>query len=204
MENLAILRFDAEAKAYQAFTEIKTLSEAAAFDLHEAAVVTANAEGALAIKDSIGFDSTSGADAGSLIGLILGLLGGPFGLLLGWLTGGAIGASVDAAGAANGAATLAWVGRAIAPGTTGLIAMLSEPTNDALDAMVGRLGGTVDRFSADAVHDALESTRQAEIAARAAADRAMHEAKARDRQAKWEEVKASAKKFFAPHPLTKA
>jgi uncharacterized membrane protein len=204
MDNLAILRFQEPAKAYQAFTELKALAGAGAFELHEAAVVAADGSGALATKDSVGLDATAGADTGSLIGILLGILGGPLGVLLGWLTGSAVGASLDAAHADDAAAALSWVGRALPPGATGVIAILTEPTADALDAMVGRLGGTVERQSAAAVHDALESANQAEVAARAAADKTMREARAGAIHSKWEEVKASVKKIFAPHPAPKA
>jgi uncharacterized membrane protein len=199
MENLAIVRFAEEAKAYQAFSELKTLLDARAFDVHEAAVVTAGPSGSLDVKDSIGFDKNSGSSAGSLIGLLVGILGGPFGVLLGWLAGSALGSTVDAAREAGAVTALSWVGRAIPPGATGVIIMLTEPTPDALDAMVKRLGGSIQRFSASMVHDELESVHQADLAARAAAEKSMADARAKARQAKWDEVKAKAKGIFAHH-----
>jgi uncharacterized membrane protein len=203
MENLVIVRFDQDAKAYQALTEIKTLSATGAFLLHEAAVVVAQADGSLEIKDSVGLAKTDGTDTGSLIGLLVGILGGPFGMLLGWLAGSAIGASVDADDAAGAAAALAWVGRAMAPGSTGTIAIVDEPTPDVIDAMATRLGGSVDRVSADAVHDALESAQQADFAARAAAAKSMLEASAKARRAKWDELKEKALHLFSSHPTPK-
>jgi uncharacterized membrane protein len=199
MENLAIIRFAEEAKAYQAFSELKTLLDAGAFNVHEAAVVVAGPSGALDVKDSIGFDKNEGSSTGSLIGLLVGILGGPFGILLGWLAGSALGSTVDAAREAGAVTALSWVGRAIPPGGTGVIAMLGEPTTDALDAMVARLGGNVQRFSADVVHNELESAHQADLAARAAAEKSMADARAKARQAKWDEVKVKAKGIFAKH-----
>jgi uncharacterized membrane protein len=204
MENLAILRFAEEAKAYQAFSELKTLLDAGAFKLHEAAVVVAGPSGALDVKDSIGFDKTSGSSAGSLIGLLIGIVGGPFGVLVGWLAGGAIGSTVDAAREAGAVTALSWVARAIPAGATGVIAILDEPTTDALDAMVARIGGNVQRFSADKVHDELETVHQADLAARAAAEKAMADARSKARQAKWDEVKVKAKSIFARHAPGKA
>jgi uncharacterized membrane protein len=203
MENLVIVRFDQDAKAYQALTEIKTLAGTGAFQLHEAAVVVAQADGSLQIKDSVGLAKTEGTDAGSLIGLLVGILGGPFGMLLGWLAGTAIGASVDAEDTAGAASALAWVGRAMTPGSTGTIAILDEPTPDVIDTMAKRLGGSVDRVSANAVHDALESAQQADLAARAAAEKSMLEASAKARQAKWDELKTKALHLFSRHPAPK-
>ena len=135
---------------------------------------------------------------------MVGILGGPLGVLLGWFTGTALGASVDAAHTVGAASALSSVGRHLVPGTTAVIAMVGEPTRDALDAMVARLGGTVERESAAAVHDALESARQAEIAARAAADKAMRDTKAKAAHSNWEDVKASVRGLFGGHPAAKA
>jgi uncharacterized membrane protein len=203
MENLVTVRFDQDAKAYQALSEIKTLAATGAFNLHEAAVVAARADGSLEIMDSVGVGKTDGANTGSLIGILVGILGGPFGVLLGWLAGTAIGASVDADDTAGAAAALGWVGRAMKPGTTGTIAILDEPAPDVIDAMVARLGGSIDRVSANAVHDALESAHQADLAARAAAAKSMQEASEKARRAKWDELRQKAMHLFERHPAPK-
>jgi uncharacterized membrane protein len=192
MENLAILKFSQPATSYQAFTELKALAGTAAIDIHEAAVVVCRDDRTLEARDTVGFDRADGTNVGSLLGLVIGIVGGPFGLLLGWLTGGAIGAAVDVSQAADAASALQWVGRTLSPGETALIAILSEPTEDALNGMVQRLDGTVVRFSASAVQSELDALAEAEAAARAAADKAMRDAKSAARHAKWQEVKAAA------------
>lgn len=192
MENLAILRFSQSATAYQAFTELKTLDSTAAVGVHEAAVVVCRDDRTLEARDTVGFDRAGGTNVGSLLGLLLGIAGGPFGVLLGWLAGGAIGSTVDVSNAADAASALQWVGRSLSPGETALIAILSEPTLDALDAMAHRLGGAVTRFSANVVQSELDALADAEVAARAAADKVMRDAKSAARHARWQEIKASA------------
>lgn len=189
MESLAILRFPLPATAYQAFTELKALASTAAINIHEAAVVVRRDDRSLEAKDTVGFDRADGTNLGSLLGLVIGIIGGPFGLLLGWLTGGAIGATVDATNAAEAASALQWVGSSLTPGETALIAILSEPTPDALDTMAQRLGGTVDRFAASTVQSELEALAEAEAAARDAAEKAMRDARSATRHAKWQEIK---------------
>jgi hypothetical protein len=104
---------------------------------------------------------------------------------------GAIGAAVDASHAADAASALQWIGRTLSPGDTALITILSEPTNDALDAMAQRLDGTIVRFSASAVQTELDAFADTVDAARAAADQARREAKSAARHERWQEVKAS-------------
>ncbi|MBV9949956.1 MAG: DUF1269 domain-containing protein [Myxococcales bacterium] len=191
MDNLALITFDDEAKTYQALSELKRLEQTGAVDLEEAAVVVRERDGTLAIKDAVGVDM-SGASTGSIIGLLVGLFAGPVGLLLGWVTGGLIGATADVARTTQTTSLLTFLGTQIPVGTTALIAALSEPTTDALDALVQRLGGKAVRHPAAAVQEAIASAQAAERAARDAAHKVMHEDRPKgDWHSKWEDVKAA-------------
>jgi len=196
MDNLAILRFDSDSKAYQAFSELKAIADAGAVNLHEAAVVIAGTDGTLEMKDSVGFDQQGATNTGSLIGILLGIVGGPLGVLFGWLAGGAVGATLDAAEVSGAARALNWVGNSLPAGTTAVFVLLGEPTPDALDALASRLGGSVERSSAAAVHEAMNAAKRAESAARTAAHATLRDAKPETGHGKWEDVKASIKKLF--------
>jgi hypothetical protein len=75
--------------------------------------------------------------------------------------------------------------------------MASEGTPDALDALVRRLGGSVQRYTATEVHEALDAARKAEAAARAAARTTLSTAKPEAAHTRWGDVKASIKKLFS-------
>jgi uncharacterized membrane protein len=197
MDNLVLVTFDSEAKAYQGLSELKELHARSAVALHEAAVVVRVADGGLVVKDSVGFDKDAGAATGSIVGMFIGLLGGPLALLLGWLAGGLIGASTDVVRTAEATSSLAFVGNALPPGSTALIATLTEPTPDALDALFRRLGGQVVRQSAESVHAAIVAAGQAQAAAQESARRAMREKTVGDWKSKWEEIRTSLKRTFA-------
>jgi uncharacterized membrane protein len=196
VDNLALITFDSEAKAYQGLSQVKQLASAGAVELEEAAVVVRTPEGGLATKDAVGFEP-NGVATGSIIGMLVGFLGGPVGVLLGWLTGGLIGATADLASSAEAASALAFLGSRIPPGSTALIAALNEPTPDALDALVRGLGGQIVRQPAAAVQEAIASAREAEAAAREAAEKAIHRGKPGDWHSKWEDVKAALKRAIS-------
>jgi uncharacterized membrane protein len=200
VDNLALIDFDSEAKAYQALSELKQLHTAGAVNLHEAAVVQRTTAG-LETKDVVGFDLASGTATGSIVGVLLGFLAGPLGVLLGWVTGGIIGASADVARTAQTESALGFLGSGIPIGTTALVAALTEPTTDAVDAMVTRLGGRTRRKPAEEVQAEIEAARGAEAAARDAAHRAMNEARGTSGEwhSRWEDVKGAFKRTFATH-----
>jgi len=202
VDNLVLVTFDSEAKAYQGLSQMKQLSAAGALELHEAAVTLRGADGQLVIKESVGFDSDAGQSTGSIVGMFIGLLGGPLGLLFGWITGGLIGASTDAAHAVEATSALAFVGRALPAGSTALLAAVGEPTPDALDAMVGRLGGHLVRQPAEAVQAAIVAATRAQAAAHEAARKAIQEGAPGERHSKWEDIKASFKRAFMHSPAT--
>jgi uncharacterized membrane protein len=195
MDTLALITFDSEAKAYQGLSELKHLVEAGAIELEEAAVVQRDVDKGLIFKDAVGFDP-SGASTGSIIGMLVGLLAGPIGLLFGWLTGGLIGASADASRAADATSSLSYLGSRLPVGGTALIAALHEPTADAVNALVRRLGGEIVRQPADEVQQAIAAARRAEVAAREAARKSLNERKEGIGHSKWQEAKSALKRAF--------
>jgi uncharacterized membrane protein len=76
---------------------------------------------------------------GGLIGLTLGVLGAPLGLLLGGVWGALLGSLIDLDALAEEESVLATMARALQPGTTAVIAQVTEPTTDIVDTEMERL-----------------------------------------------------------------
>ena len=97
IENVVLVTFEEESKAYQAATVLKEASAQGRIDLHAVAVAQRAEDGTLRIKEGDADDfpvgtwtgGIIGGTTGGIIGLTLGVMGGPLGLLLGG-TGGVL------------------------------------------------------------------------------------------------------------------
>jgi uncharacterized membrane protein len=168
-ENVVVVRFTEPSKAYQALSELKQSDADGHIELKSAAVVERAAQGELKIADSADNVGLVGTASGSLIGLLVGVLGGPVGLLLGWGAGAVVGGSFDMDRAEESDEALGVLGRAIPPGSTGLIADVTEPEVELIDAKMDALGGDVTRRSVvDVVAELGTAHEAAEAAAREA------------------------------------
>ena len=177
-DNVIVVSFEEEAKAYQAASELRQADAEGAIDLHTAAIVQRMEDGTLRVKEGEIEDfpaatwtgTAIGAVTGGIIGLTLGVLGGPLGILLGGTYGMLLGSLVDLSAEEEEESVLAAMARAIQPGTTALIAEVTEPTPEVVDAMMGRLGGQVLRRPVAEVEAELvaaaEAARSAEEEAR--------------------------------------
>jgi uncharacterized membrane protein len=171
-ENVVIIRFDEESKAYEALSVLKECDAAGRIELESAAVVKRQEDGELKIQDSadnVGLENTVG---GSLIGMLVGVLGGPVGVLVGWGGGALIGGAFDLDRMETSDEALTVLGKAIPPETTAVIACVDEPVVEVIDAEAYKLGGELTRRS---VSDVLAELSAAEEAADAAARTARHE-----------------------------
>ena len=97
------------------------------------------------------------------------MFGGPLGVVLGSSAGALMGGAFDVERAEKSDEALTVLGRALPPGSTAVVASVSEPVAEVLDGEMGKLGGEVTRRPATEVMDDLDA---AEDAARAATDRA--------------------------------
>jgi len=174
-ENVVVVRFTEPSKAYQALSELKEADADGHIELRSAAVVERTAQGELQIADSADNVGLVGAASGSLIGLLLGVLGGPVGLLLGWGAGALVGGSFDLDRSDESDEALGVLGRAISPGSTALIADVSEPEPELIDAKMGLLGGDVTRRSVVDVVAELGAAHEAADAAAREARRVVRE-----------------------------
>jgi uncharacterized membrane protein len=179
-ENVVVVRFTEPSKAYEALSVLKESDADGGIELKSAAVVERTAQGQLQIADSaenVGFVGTA---SGSLIGLLLGVLGGPVGLLLGWGAGALVGGSFDLDRADESDEALSVLGRAIPPGSTALIADVTEPAVELIDAKMDALGGEVTRRSVIDVVAELGTAHEAADAAAREARRTVREKRKAD------------------------
>lgn len=173
-ENVVILSFKEESKAYQAMTVLKQLSAEDRIGLRSGSVITHDNDGKLRVEDaqmnkSIG----SGMLVGGLVGSFVGILGGPLGVLLAGGVGAMIGANRDLDSVRDDLSLVELIGKAIPVGSTGVIAEVSEPETGVIDTEIAKLDGSVTRRPAAEVQAEVEQAQEAETAARNEASRLM-------------------------------
>ncbi|OWA34273.1 hypothetical protein B9G55_18310 [Saccharibacillus sp. O16] len=164
LENVIVVFFNEESKAYQALSELKSRSIAPDYTVSEAAVVKKE-NGRIVFKDGYNFDTGFGGRllAGSLIGSFVGILGGPFGILLGGSIGSLIGASLAGSKAEEKAGILELTADSLAEGESGLVALAQEERIDSLNTYFHSLDSRlVLRRDVEDVEDELVQAREAE------------------------------------------
>ncbi len=182
-ENVVLVSFDEESKAYQAATVLKEASGEGRIDLHAVAVVQRMEDGTLRVKEGDADDfpvgtwtgGAVGAGTGGILGLTLGTLGGPLGLLLGGAYGALLGSLFDLDAADEAESVLATMARAIQPGKTALIAHVTEPAVEVVDGEMERLGGEVVRRPVADVEAEIAAAEDAAMAADEEARRKLRE-----------------------------
>jgi uncharacterized membrane protein len=175
VDNVVVVRFPEPSKAYQALSVLKQCDAEGRIRLQAAAVVERTPDGALRIPegtDNVGLVGTAG---GALIGTLVGILGGPLGMLLGFGAGALIGGMVDLERAETAEDALSVLARAIPPGSTGIVASVTEPAVEVIDGEMAKLGGEVTRRPIDEVLAELEAAQEAAEAAAKEARRSMRE-----------------------------
>ena len=191
-ENVVLVSFEEESKAYQAATVLKEASAEGRIELHAVAVAQRMEDGTLRVKEGDADDfpvgtwagGALGGTTGGIIGLTLGTLGGPLGLLLGGAYGALLGSLVDLGTAEEAESVLATMARAIQPGKTALIAHVTEPAVEVVDGEMERLGGEVVRRPVYEVEAEIAAAEEAAMAADEEARRKLREEKSAERKEK--------------------
>ncbi|HZQ63777.1 MAG TPA: DUF1269 domain-containing protein [Gaiellaceae bacterium] len=184
---MLVVRFPEASKAYQGLSVLKQCDADGSVALRAAAVVERTPAGELRFPeqtDNVGLAGTAG---GSLIGMLVGVLGGPLGVLLGWGAGALVGGAFDMDRAEQTEDALGELGRAIAPGSTALVASVNEPAVEVIDGQMEKLGGEVTRRTVDEVMDELEAADEAADAAAKEARRALRDKRKADLTAEFGE-----------------
>lgn len=168
-KRVIVMNFDANAKAFQAFSEVKRLHASRGIKGEQMAVLTHTNTGVhqFKIEDFLDFTGSNKTSTGGLIGMLVGILGGPLGIMLGWFGGSMIGASKDAKEIQNAQLLFEHVGQQISEGSTGLLLLADEEDNRPLNQMImHELGGEISRFDYEEVEAEVEKAREVEEQAR--------------------------------------
>ena len=178
--NVIAVAFDADVNAYAALTKLKELDAQDQIEVHEAVVAQRATDGTLTVKDQVGSPELVGTAGGGLTGLLVGILGGPVGVLIGGSTGLLVGSLFDLDEADQVETSLGQLSKSVAPGATAVLAVVTEPSPEIVDAAMAALGGTVLRRSVDEVEAEVAAIEDAEAKAALEAQRELVRAR-RDR-----------------------
>jgi uncharacterized membrane protein len=144
MENMLVVVFDSESKAYEGTNALSKLDREGSIDVHAELVIKKNAEGktvVLKIVDEFPISTVGGTAIGSLIGL----LGGPYGVIIGAASGTLVGATSDLYRSGVSAEFVDEVSAILTPGKYAVIADISEEWITPLDLEMEKLHGLVFR-----------------------------------------------------------
>ena len=157
MENVALVVCEVESEAYQAFSELKNDAVNSAYTILQIAVVK-NRDGRIITTDGFdsGTDSTDDTFKGGLIGLLVGILGGPLGVILGGATGALIGNIKDTRDVNKNASLLEYISTQLTPDETGLVILIQENDESALNLRLSKYDDTIVRFDAAKIADEVE------------------------------------------------
>ena len=175
IHNVVVVRFPEASKAYQALSVLKDCDAEGRIGLKSAALVERTPEGELHIPEGADNIAMIGTVSGSLIGMLIGVLGGPVGVLVGWGAGAVMGGTIDIVGITKSEEALTALGRAIPPGSTAVIASVTEPAVEVIDVEMKKLDGEVTRRPVVDVMAELEAAEEAADAAAREARRTLRE-----------------------------
>lgn len=166
-EDVIIMSFDSESKAFQAFSEIKLLHNSGKLKGEQMAVLKHVPNHVLEPLDFIDFTGRDQSAKGGLIGMLIGIIGGPLGFLLGWFTGSMIGGYRDVKEVKTALSTFEETINLIPEGTVGAILIATEEKTGHLnDLIIEKLNGKITRLDKEIVEEevskALEAEKEAE------------------------------------------
>lgn len=181
-ENVIAVSFPEEANAYEALARLKELAGKDDLGVSGAAVVTREQDGRITINEQFGGGGYQDTAGGGLVGLLVGVLGGPLGVLIGGATGVVVGSLFDQDDDDHTRSVLGEISSSIRVGPPGLLADVSEPGPEAVDAVMAHLGGTVMRRPAAEVELELASAEDAQREAKKKAREELRDARNKKRK----------------------
>jgi uncharacterized membrane protein len=169
--NVIAVAFDEDVNAYAALSKLKELDSQDRIEMHEALVARRGADGTIAVKDRVDADELVGTAGGGLTGLLVGILGGPLGVLIGGSTGLLVGSLFDLDRADEIDTALGQLSKSVEAGRTAVLAVVTEPSPEVIDAAMADFDGTVLRRSVDEVEAEVAAIEKAERKAALEAER---------------------------------
>jgi uncharacterized membrane protein len=173
--NIIVVSFEDDSKAYEAMTNLKELDSQSQVGLRAAAIVVRHEDGQLEIKDEIADDGVSGTATGGILGLLVGVLFGPFGVLIGGATGLLVGSLFDLDDDDDTESVLADISRFARAGHNTLLAEVSEPSPEVIDTAMAQLDGAVLRRAVVDVEAEIAAAEEAQKAAKKEARKVLRE-----------------------------
>ena len=159
MKNVALVVFDVESEAFEAFAELKNNASGASYTVEQAGVLRNDGEGGVLV-DTFGDSVDDDVAFGGLIGALVGLLGGPFGVLLGGsiglFAGGIVGESSDD----RASSLLSLVAGKLGSCQAGIVALLDEEGPDGFDANFEGYNVSIYRWPAAEVAQAVKEEKE--------------------------------------------
>lgn len=193
-QNILVLGFDEDSKAYQAFSLLKQAAAQGRVELHEGVIIERDATGGLHVREEVSAAALPGTAMGGLLGALVGLLGGPLGVLLGGTTGLLFGSAADYDRAVYEQTLVAQMAEMIPAGTTGVIALVTELAEEVVDAAMRPLDAVVLRSPASDVQMEVSAQAEAARAAELAARKILRAQHAEARRAKFDSWGAAQRK----------
>ena len=155
-EKIIIMSFDSESKAFQAFSEIKTLNSTGIIKGEQMAVLKHVPNHILETKDFIDFTGNDQNIKGSLIGMIIGIL-------LGWFTGSMIGSTRDMNQVRGALSIFEETIKLIPEDSMGAILIAEEEKEGHLnDLIIDKLGGKILRIDRTLVEQEIAEAKELE------------------------------------------
>jgi uncharacterized membrane protein len=205
IHNVIAVTFEDDVNAYAARTKLKELASQGQFEVQEAAVVKREADGSVTVKDRVGSDELVGTASGGLVGLLVGVIGGPLGMLLGGSYGLLVGSLFDLDEEERTKTTLGAISKSVQAERTAVLAVVSEPSPEVIDAAMATLGGTVLRRSMYDVEAEVATVEKAERkAAREARLEVLRSKRDHTREAAHARSRSSRRRSIAPTPRRRA
>lgn len=144
MDNMLVIVFDSETKAYEGIKALQELQQEDSINLLAKAVIARDASGKVAVRQTEDI-SPSATAVGLLTGSLIGLIGGPVGVAIGAGAGTAAGLAYDLGDIGVEKDFLDEAGQSLQPGKAAIVAEVIEDWTLPLDTRMQSLGGTVIR-----------------------------------------------------------
>lgn len=193
MEDMVITaRFADAGEARGALHHLQRLDDDGRLHVRAAALLERSGQDRITLSEGARDESTFMPQAG-IVGMLVDAVSGPPGALFARPTEGFYGRGGKPDHKGEYDLVLEEISRTLEPGVTLVIAEITDPDPDVLDATLGELGGRVTRRAAHDVYAEIQAAEQAAGGAGEQVRRTLREQRRDQRRAQWERFKENAK-----------